>query len=268
MIKSAVAVIGANYGDEGKGSFVDYHTYNRSYLKPLVIRTNGGAQAGHTVQTPDGRRHVFSHFGSGAFCEAPTYLSEFFIVNPVLFKKERKELLSKKTNPFVLVDQSVLVTTPFDMYVNQLTELSRGENKHGSVGMGINATVERHEKIPLSINDLTDVDLLTSKLYNIAEYSKSLFSDEVLELLPFNAFDHVDTIIENFNIDCQYFNLHTNRVDASIIDTYQSVIFEASQGLMLDKEYGDFPHVTRSNCGLQNINIILDKFNTSDMFLE
>jgi adenylosuccinate synthase len=47
-----------------------------------VVRFNGGAQAGHTVVTPDGRRHVFSHVGSGAFAGAATFLSRFFVANP------------------------------------------------------------------------------------------------------------------------------------------------------------------------------------------
>ena len=57
------AIIGANYGDEGKGLATDYLTGPDS----LVVRFNGGAQAGHTVCTPSGQRHVFSHIGAGSF---------------------------------------------------------------------------------------------------------------------------------------------------------------------------------------------------------
>ena len=68
----AYAVIGANYGDEGKGLITDYLC--RQVENPLVIRFNGGAQAGHTVTTPEGIRHIFSHFGSGTLAGA-SYLS-------------------------------------------------------------------------------------------------------------------------------------------------------------------------------------------------
>jgi adenylosuccinate synthase len=78
------AVIGAFFGDEGKGLMTDYLA-NKLGKNTLVIRYNGGAQAGHTVATTCGRRHVFKHFGSGCFLEAPSYLSEFFICNPILF---------------------------------------------------------------------------------------------------------------------------------------------------------------------------------------
>lgn len=57
----AAVVIGANYGDEGKGLITDYLAA-LDHSNTLVVRFNGGAQAGHTVQTPSGLRHVFSHF--------------------------------------------------------------------------------------------------------------------------------------------------------------------------------------------------------------
>ena len=62
---TAQVIIGANYGDEGKGLISDY-LVDREQAK-IVIRFNGGAQAGHTVVTLDGKRHVFKHFGSGTF---------------------------------------------------------------------------------------------------------------------------------------------------------------------------------------------------------
>ena len=63
MRRVAQAVIGAGYGDEGKGLVVDALAHAAG-PGTIVVRTNGGAQAGHSVQTPDGRRHVFHHVGS------------------------------------------------------------------------------------------------------------------------------------------------------------------------------------------------------------
>ena len=62
----AFAIIGAAFGDEGKGLMTDYLASNHDG-KALVVRFNGGAQAAHTVQTPSGQRHVFKHLGSGSF---------------------------------------------------------------------------------------------------------------------------------------------------------------------------------------------------------
>src|SRR5262245_50739362 len=67
----ATAVIGANFGDEGKGLLTDYLAA-KDPAGTVVIRCNGGAQAGHTVVTPAGRRHVFHHLGSGSLAGAST----------------------------------------------------------------------------------------------------------------------------------------------------------------------------------------------------
>ena len=75
------AVIGANYGDEGKGLVTNYFckqiTDNNQTC--AVMCTNGGAQRGHTVCLPSGIRHVFHHFGSGTFSKADTIFSKDFI---------------------------------------------------------------------------------------------------------------------------------------------------------------------------------------------
>jgi adenylosuccinate synthase len=103
----AHVVIGANFGDEGKGLLTDYYAsklpmefgYSR-----CVVRYNGGAQAGHTVVTPD-KRHIFSHFGSGSLTGAATFLARDFIVNPRFFLNERAALSNYGTDsgggPFV-----------------------------------------------------------------------------------------------------------------------------------------------------------------------
>ena len=84
--KTARVVIGAQFGDEGKGRLTAHHVVEVGD-DAIVVRFNGGAQAGHTVVAPDGRRHVFSHVGSGALTGAATYLSRFFVANPILFLK-------------------------------------------------------------------------------------------------------------------------------------------------------------------------------------
>ena len=74
-------VIGSLWGDEGKGHMTDILCSQNK--NTLTVRFTGGAQASHTVVTPDGKRHAFRHFGAGTFADAKTYLAEEFIVNPV-----------------------------------------------------------------------------------------------------------------------------------------------------------------------------------------
>ena len=93
-MKDIKVVIDSNWGDSGKGHIVDYLA-SKCGSDGLVIRYNSGAQAGHTVVTPDGIRHVFSHFGSGTLINRPTYLSRFFVCHPYEFSKELKEQIRK-----------------------------------------------------------------------------------------------------------------------------------------------------------------------------
>ncbi|NJN48156.1 MAG: adenylosuccinate synthetase [Candidatus Competibacteraceae bacterium] len=75
-MKQAQVVIGSGFGDEGKGLATDFYAAHFG-KDALVVRFNGGAQAGHTVVTPEGQRHIFSHIGSGSMVGAATYLSRF-----------------------------------------------------------------------------------------------------------------------------------------------------------------------------------------------
>lgn len=107
-------VIGANWGDEGKGMMTQYFSRQG---KVLNILFNGGPQRGHTVVSPQGVRHVFHHFGSGSFYGADTYFSEHFILNPLVFEREALEL---HFCPRVFCAEGVRITTPIDMAFSTL----------------------------------------------------------------------------------------------------------------------------------------------------
>jgi adenylosuccinate synthase len=148
------AVIGGQLGDEGKGLITDFLSNHLT----LVVRFNGGAQAGHTVVLPDGRRHEFHHFGAGCFKAACTLLSRHFIVNPLLYAKEYHSPELKGIRKTVYVDPRCRVTTPLDMMLNTLVEERRGAQRHGSCGVGINETVTRcwsDYGQPLTVQDFT-----------------------------------------------------------------------------------------------------------------
>ena len=143
-------VIGAVYGDEGKGLMTDYLAgkYIKQGKSVAVVRFNGGAQAGHTVNR-NGMRHVFKHFGSGTLAGADTILSRHFILNPIAFFQELEDLNAKLSGGIkgvIYVENDCMVTTPFDIFINQALELKRGDARHGSCGMGIGVTVGRYEE--------------------------------------------------------------------------------------------------------------------------
>ena len=115
------AVIGANYGDEGKGLVTNFLVEQAIENKRKVagVLNNGGAQRGHTV-VKDNIRHVFHHFGSGTLNNAPTFITDQFVLNPIVFVEEYKELLELGIEPKVYIDKNALITLPYDMMINQM----------------------------------------------------------------------------------------------------------------------------------------------------
>ena len=245
------AVIGAGFGDEGKGQITDF------LCDPdkTVVRFNGGSQAGHTVETADGTRHVFSQIGSGAFKGAKTHLSRFMVVNPVYFMREYS-ILSEKLNviPEITASNQCLIVTPWDVDANQSLEVKRGEKRHGSVGHGIFQTIQRsyNPDFRLTFGEVfegfssaDDMAILYKKLCRIIAYYG--YSDEYLITedyqVRFKAFmGSCANMLEHISIE----------LDDSIA-ARRECVFEGAQGLLLDPNSGFFPHVTPTYTGLRNI---------------
>jgi adenylosuccinate synthase len=273
----AKVVIGANYGDEGKGLVTDFLA--RRHNVDCVVRFNGGAQAGHTVCTPQ-HRHVFHHLGSATLVGVPTYLSRFFICNPYIFHKEWQQLRMLGAHPEVTVHPLALVTTPYDMLLNQLAEGLRGDARHGSVGLGIGETVERSERF----EDLTAGTVLSkprSYLYTLlttrmhkwactrggelcAQYAAGPWSAQVLIEHPaVVAFESMLRSEEMVNDWLDWVDTFRDNVrPAEQPATTGLLLFEGAQGLGLDQNnQASFPHVTRSNTGVRNVVHLLHEFN-------
>lgn len=257
--KIAYAVIGSSFGDCSKGLTTDY-LCSKTKGPVTVIRFNGGAQAGHTVQTPAGQRHVFHHFSSGSLLGAQTYLGQHFVCNPILFHEERAKLLGKGV-PEVTVsaDPRCLITTPWDMMINRLIETQRGLKRHGSCGVGINETVTRNAE--------TTYGFTAKRLDSMSE-PKAFFRSLQHEYVPYrlgqleldindlsgsereNLFS--EGILEHYLDDLNKF-AHSVQFGPPAQLVGNSLIFEGAQGLGLDEKRGTFPYVTRSNTGLQNV---------------
>lgn len=263
-MKRATIIIGANYGDEGKGLLVDSHA-SLVGEGAIVVRFSGGANAGHTVVTPDGVHHVFSHFGAGTLAGAATFLSRYFIANPFLWQKEALELHAKGVSPRVFIDRRALLTTPYDMMLNQFAEMARGSSRHGSCGVGINETVQRC----VDGHFVTQARMLSKMLPDFGSLRHALeeirtryvprriielgieVSAEMVEMI------NNDAIIDNFLSAAASMRRHITISDEGILEQSDQVIFEGSQGLLLDEINGYFPHVTRARTGLTNaMNII------------
>lgn len=270
MIK---AVIGSHYGDEGKGLVTDFLTRNSA--KNLVIRHNGGAQAGHTVEI-DGKRFVFHELSSGSFNGADTYWAKTFM--PDMYKLD-EEILDfynvSGITPTVYVNSQTCITIIDDVLINMLLETSRGESRHGSCGMGINESDLRNKAgFKLTFDDLNsfDLDSLFNCLKSIRKnYSLRRLSDLSLSHLVSNEYISLlnsDDVLFNFSRkvleNLKYVKIIDN--EKTLFNEYDNLVFEGAQGLRLDSEYDDnWPHVTSSRTGLTNVyEILLDNGMTLD----
>lgn len=248
----ADVVIGANFGDEGKGLMTDCLAAPHDH-RCIVVRFNGGAQAGHTVVTRE-RRHVFHHFGSGTLTGAATFLSRFFIVNPLLWAKEAAELSSY--SPWLVIDPFALLSTPYDMLINQEVERAMTA-KHGSCGLGIHETVVRcakpwtetrtwdltHPKDLKRRLQLIQQDYVLPRLAECGVYEPSEWCRRLLGS---------DALVDSFLEQCNRLARGAVFQDESILSTYKHVVLEGAQGLLLDEDHDFFPHVTHGHTGLAN----------------
>ena len=232
------AVVDLGFGDSGKGTLTAYLCQINN--KPLVVRYSGGHNAGHTV-VKDGIRHVFSSFGSGTLQGVPTFWDKKCTFSPTAFLNELNVLRSLGVNPKIFVHGKCPVTTDFDIVKNINENTSNG---HGSVGVGLGATFQREEDFySLLVEDLFFPSVVEAKLELIKKYyglSGCNYTKEFLE-------------------ECEKVLYHIQVVNVADYSDYENIIYEGSQGLLLDQNYGFFPHVTRSSVGFNGINDYVDK---------
>lgn len=261
MNKKAIIIVGLGYGDEGKGLTTDY--FCRISPNPLVIRYNGGHQAGHTVVLKNGSRHVFSNFGSGTLAGVSTYWSNFCTFAPFQFLEEYRKLYF--IPPFYL-DIKCPVTTHYDILFNRALEKSKGNLRSGSCGLGFGATLHRHTQdfLQLTTDDLRDINLTRSKLSQIRAYYKNKIETETNYY--FDQFDHDSEDILFLESVAQIIKLISNGFISLVTENeifsnkeWHTYIFEGAQGILLDPTYGIPPYVTKSNTTSQNAIKILNR---------
>ena len=269
MNKKIKVVIGANFGDEGKGLMTDYFCNKFDESKDVLnVRFNGGSQAGHTVVTPDGLRHVFNHFGAGSFNKnVVTYLSPDFILNPIIFRKEYEKLITLGINPRIIIHPMCMVTTPYDMILNQIIEKSR-DKRHGSCGLGVYETIIRYNDSSNSLHFcemMLNMHILADYLKDISDkYVSKRLKDLNISKIEIEDMDllNKETILINYIEDLIFMYNNCIIETTEDLSNYENIVFEGAQGLLLDKDNKDyFPNLTPSNTGLKNIIEILNKIN-------
>jgi len=265
----AYLIAGLAYGDEGKGATTDFLVRQRR--AGLVVRYNGGAQAGHNVISPDGRHHTFSQFGSGTFVDGvKTHLSRHVLINPLSMMEEAKHLCSLGIGDVwdrLTVEGDSLVITPFQRAVNRILEASRGHLRHGSCGMGIGETRSDHlsygNKV-LFAKDLKNESLTREKLAFLQKISRDKVSKVCMKVGKNRLSRAWEVLAAKAAIDwCwrEYEQWPGTVVDgdhlAILLDESPVTVFEGAQGVLLDEKWGEPNHNTWTDCTFGNADSLL-----------
>ena len=274
-----IAVIGKNFGDEGKGFTCG--CLASSLKNALIIKHNGGGQAGHTVEDPEGKwRFIHHQIGAGAEYHVPTLFADSFMPDLFQLGKEVKEFTELfGFQPILYSEKNARITTIDDVLLNMGAELARGKNRHGSCGMGIEECVQRNAAgYGITVEELatwSNQELLDRLKHIRKEYterraeivgiqapasSKAMRQSNLMN--PYYEMLNNERVLENFVEEVKENVKLLTLVDADRkwLEKFQHLIFETGQGLLLDQDYEAYaPHLTSSKTGIHNPAIFLEK---------
>jgi len=242
---SGVLVLGTQWGDEGKGKFVDLLTEQAS----LVVRFQGGHNAGHTLIIGD-EKTVLHLVPSGILHEHVTCaIGHGVVLAPDAFFKEVDELVERGIDLAnrLLVSGGCPLIMPYHIALDQARESAAGKSKIGTTGRGIGPAYEdKAGRRALRVHDLFDLNTteLREKLQTIADFHNIALSHFGEELID------VDLMMEFAQACGERLKPYVTDVP-SLIESYRAdgkaVLFEGAQGTLLDVDQGTYPFVTSSN---------------------
>ena len=242
MAKSLV-VIGAQWGDEGKGKIIDILTEKAD----LVVRFQGGHNAGHTLVI-DGEKTVLHLIPSGIFNDAKCLIGNGVVLHLPTIIKEIEYLESKgiDVQSKLMISSQCPLILPSHIAIDEAREKSLGKNAIGTTGRGIGPVYEdKVARRAVHVMDLFEEDLFRSKLTSLTTYHNFLLE----KLYESEGTDLDGTYKDWMN--------HFNKIKNLIVDSSEivnnlksqgsNILFEGAQGSMLDIDQGTYPFVTSSN---------------------
>ena len=242
MAKSLV-VIGAQWGDEGKGKIIDILTEKAD----LVVRFQGGHNAGHTLVI-DGEKTVLHLIPSGIFNDAKCLIGNGVVLHLPTIIKEIEYLESKgiDVQSKLMISSQCPLIMPSHIAIDEAREKSLGKNAIGTTGRGIGPVYEdKVARRAVHVMDLFEEDLFKSKLTSLTTYHNFLLE----KLYESEGTDLDGTYKDWMN--------HFNKIKNLIVDSSEivnnlksqgsNILFEGAQGSMLDIDQGTYPFVTSSN---------------------
>jgi adenylosuccinate synthase len=238
-----VVVVGAQFGDEGKAKVTDLLAKNAD----IVVRYQGGANAGHTVVVGK-ETYKFHLIPSGIIYPGKTcVLGPGMVIDPKAFIKEVKSLTDRGLDDSLLrVSASAHVTMPYHLALDAAEEESRGDNKIGTTKRGIGPTyADKCARSGIRMEDLLDREVLKEKLEWMVP-RKNLLLERMYNHPPFD----MDEILEEYAAygeQMRKYVCDTSQLIFDAVNNKKNILFEGAQGTMLDLDHGSYPFVTSSS---------------------
>ena len=239
------AVIGLQWGDEGKGKIVDF----LSEEFDLVVRYQGGNNAGHTVIVDD-KTYKLNLIPSGVIRGKVCYLGQGVVLDPNHFYHEYDQITKKIDNPKIFLSSNISLILEYHKQLDKINELIlKNEKKIGTTSKGIGpAYQDKVGRKSIKLYDLKSKNTLIEKLQTIKK-----FYDPILERFDENKINIEHTTLELLNF---YDLVKELIIDNSFIKKEfknKKILFEGAQGALLDLDHGSYPFVTSSNTVSSNI---------------
>jgi adenylosuccinate synthase len=236
-------VIGAQWGDEGKGKIIDLLSAEAEY----VVRYQGGANAGHTLKFDD-TTIVLHLIPSGMFNgNSKCVIGNGVVIDPIALMKEIKEVeeLGVDLKERLFISGSAHLILPYHKKLDQVKEKSRGSEAIGTTGRGIGpAYVSKVARVGIRMQDLLDFNSLSKKITtNLKDINQALIkvhNEEPID--PENMIDELREAVD-------YVKPYICNTSEILHDAYQSkkpILLEGAQGTLLDVDHGTYPYVTSS----------------------
>lgn len=240
---TVVAVVGSQWGDEGKGKMTDY----LSQSADMTVRSNGGNNAGHTIAF-GGKTFKMRLIPSGIFeAKKETVIGNGVVINPEVLLDEIKYIEDNGINTDKLaISNRAHIVMPYDILQDVYQEEAKGANKVGTTKNGIGPTyMDKASRIGIRMCDLLEKDTFEEKLrFNLNEKNALFVNVYGKEALKF------EDIFEKYwklGQELKKYVTDTSVIVNDAIDNDDKVLFEGAQGVMLDIDQGTYPFVTSSN---------------------
>jgi adenylosuccinate synthase len=238
-----VALVGIQWGDEGKGKVTDLLASSTD----IVVRYQGGNNAGHTIVV-EGERYALHLVPTGVLYEHCTpVIGPGVVVNPAVLIEEMEGLNARgiDTSRLLLSGNAHLIM-PYHLQLDLVTERRLGSNRLGTTKRGIGPTyADKAARIGLRVQDMLDPKIFSAKL-EVALKEKNLLLTRVYGRLPLDR----DEVIDEYLGYAERLRPHIADTTAFLHDALDrgfDVMFEGAQATMLDLDHGTYPFVTSSN---------------------